>query len=633
MLAQTFAPSTTNSNASNMQLNLNDTGTVSSGSISKAGIENTVSPSGDLSSTGSITVTGYSTFANYTGNIAAASSGNASIYGGAFISSYGGTNSSTAITASVYGIAAAAIGDLSTNGTTKHAGVFVDSSGTADINYGVFINSASGATLNYALYDTTGANSYFSGNVGIGDDTPAAALTVGSGDKFQVDGSGNLTFNTTTTTINLAAATAGNTFNLKIPTLASGTCSSAAAEGLIIKDNGGTQRGHVCIDSGTPLLKFYANQFNSTSTDVAENYSTRPEQGLEAGDVVALDPAGNLFVKKAATGSGNAFGVISSAPGIMLSGIDEATGAADTTHSMPVALKGRVPVKVDLDNGPILPGDFLTTSELAGVATKATAAGMVIGRALDAYDGTGAVNGIGKIRIFMEVGYWDGKTGNVLAPQSTSQLTVNDVVTFTGSALDFNARGIMNLKFIDGIESISGIGGNWNVDKDGKLMAKAITTDMLTTKEITITADDQTQVIGESKMEVGNSSATITNPSIRANDRIFITFYGNTEGAWWISSRTDGAFTVSMQNVAPAELPFEYLVVHVDDKRTSPMPTGVAPPVTDTVAPALPDAGTPAAVSPVSADTTNVSAPAPTDAPLAPAPAAPPTDLGAPSNL
>ncbi|MCB7363011.1 hypothetical protein, partial [Flavonifractor plautii] len=38
----------------------------------------------------------------------------------------------------------------------------------------------------------------------------------------------------------------------------------------------------------------------------------------------------------------------------------------------PVALVGRLPVKVNLQNGPIQTGDYLTSSSQSGVAMKAT---------------------------------------------------------------------------------------------------------------------------------------------------------------------------------------------------------------------------------------------------------------------
>ena len=47
-------------------------------------------------------------------------------------------------------------------------------------NIGLYIPSVTGGTSNYGIYDLSGANDYFSGNVGIGTTTPWGILSVGA---------------------------------------------------------------------------------------------------------------------------------------------------------------------------------------------------------------------------------------------------------------------------------------------------------------------------------------------------------------------------------------------------------------------------------------------------------------------
>jgi len=54
---------------------------------------------------------------------------------------------------------------------------------------------------------------------------------------------------------------------------------------------------------------------------------------------------------------------------------------------MPVALVGRLPVKVTNENGPINVGDFITTSSTPGHGMKATEAGRVVGMAIGNFYG------------------------------------------------------------------------------------------------------------------------------------------------------------------------------------------------------------------------------------------------------
>lgn len=136
------------------------------------------------------------------------------------------------------------------------------------------------------------------------------------------------------------------------------------------------------INGGSDL----SEQFDVTSNDAA------PEPGM----VVCIDPENqgvltvcrNVYDRTVA-------GVISGAGGVkpgMLMG--QNGSVADGEH--PVALAGRVYVLADASNGPIEPGDLLTTSSTPGHATKATdyikAQGAILGKAMTSLEsGTGLV--------------------------------------------------------------------------------------------------------------------------------------------------------------------------------------------------------------------------------------------------
>jgi hypothetical protein len=69
-----------------------------------------------------------------------------------------------------------------------------------------------------------------------------------------------------------------------------------------------------------------------------------------------------------------------------------------------IAMNGRVLVKVNMQNGAIQPGDYLTSSSVPGVAMKATKPGTVIGQALAPYDGT---QGDNMVMVFIRTSYYD----------------------------------------------------------------------------------------------------------------------------------------------------------------------------------------------------------------------------------
>jgi len=114
--------------------------------------------------------------------------------------------------------------------------------------------------------------------------------------------------------------------------------------------------------------------------DLAEIYCTN-DISLSSGDVVAIDSSLRAGVQK--TGGdydSKTIGIISTDPGLT-------TGSIEDQCAKPVlvALSGRVPVHVSMENGPIHTGDYLTASSTPGVAMRATKAGQIIGQALTSY--------------------------------------------------------------------------------------------------------------------------------------------------------------------------------------------------------------------------------------------------------
>ncbi len=134
----------------------------------------------------------------------------------------------------------------------------------------------------------------------------------------------------------------------------------------------------------------YGRSFNTTGLDVAESYADF-EPGLEAGDVVALDTSsGGRLVAATTPYQSNLLGIVSDDPGVLLGGSGEELSAAE---GVPLALSGKVPVRVTLEGGTIGPGDYLTSSSTPGFAMKATEPGATIGIAIEAFDGSDGEEG------------------------------------------------------------------------------------------------------------------------------------------------------------------------------------------------------------------------------------------------
>ncbi len=131
----------------------------------------------------------------------------------------------------------------------------------------------------------------------------------------------------------------------------------------------------------TPVLEI------TGGSDLSEQFDMGDVSALtKPGMVVSIDPAnpGKLTL------SGGAYdrkvaGVISGAGGVN-TGMLMGQKGSEADGDFPVALVGRVYVWADASNGPIVPGDLLTTAELVGHAMKVTdhalATGAILGKAM-----------------------------------------------------------------------------------------------------------------------------------------------------------------------------------------------------------------------------------------------------------
>ena len=163
---------------------------------------------------------------------------------------------------------------------------------------------------------------------------------------------------------------------------------------------------------------------NSTVTanafDLAENVIV-DDASIEGGDIVVAESTSspakwnkkyNAFkaIKSTTPYAKEVLGVISEKPGLLMRGygLDEIDNIDEDTIR-PLALSGRVPVKVSLSNGDIKIGDPITTSNISGVGMKATEAGYVIGRALEDYS---SASPDGKILVLVSNSWYDPGTAS-----------------------------------------------------------------------------------------------------------------------------------------------------------------------------------------------------------------------------
>lgn len=169
---------------------------------------------------------------------------------------------------------------------------------------------------------------------------------------------------------------------------------------------------------------FYADLRSGDGFDVAE-YIYDSQGGSQPGDVLVADPvAKESVILSDQAYQSSVVGVVSTDPHLSMGMdivMDEETGQPiQGISATRLALSGRVPCKVTDENGPIVPGDLLTTSSTPGHAMKWTPLDVneaqdfdelkqmlsenemrrhaVIGKALEAHNG-----GSGKIMVLISL--------------------------------------------------------------------------------------------------------------------------------------------------------------------------------------------------------------------------------------
>jgi hypothetical protein len=241
------------------------------------------------------------------------------------------------------------------------------------------------------------------------------------------------------------------------------------------------------------------------AADYAEKYPV--EQGVSYGDIVAIGTElvdtygttdGNIdwnkvegqvtkLVKSSQAYQSNVIGIVSDNYGDFTSA---GNNIKEADNPKPVALNGRVPVKVSSLSAPIVPGDYITTSTDIGKAQKALAAGTVIGKALESWT---PASGKDTVMVYVEQGYYPG-------PALAGVLQ--------GSELNISGNSVLNGNLAVGGDIV--VVGNLNVSGATTLSALTVTGDAVFTGSLTVRNIAVEDITVNGKIITGGNTPTAT---------------------------------------------------------------------------------------------------------------------------
>jgi len=201
--------------------------------------------------------------------------------------------------------------------------------------------------------------------------------------------------------------------------------------------------------------------------DLAELYPVT-DTNIAAGDIVSFIDNDSFALTYATAESSYALaGVVSTDPGITLS------DSTEGREAVPLALSGRVPVKVNLEGGLIVPGDRITPSSVPGVGRKATLFEPSIGTALTAYNPENPdEQQLVTVFVRLEEGVnvynltdtlFAGASTTFMMPLATTFSTTTGTTTETVTITENIAVSIWNRladlasRFVDGVLTLAGL--------------------------------------------------------------------------------------------------------------------------------------------------------------------------------
>ncbi len=303
------------------------------------------------------------------------------------------------------------------------------------------------------------------------------------------------------------------------------------------------------------------------TSGIGQQYESA-EADLTSGDVVTVSQNGAVRRSGGSYETG-LVGVVTSGTGLLV--------GEQTSNSVTVAAAGKVPVRVNTQNGAIQPGDYLTSSDTPGVAMRATGNGPVIGMATTGFSGAGE----GRVTVSVANSTVASAFGIQLdgLESRLSQLEsrvdeINNGLSQSGQPIDLSNLTVGNLKvtldmFTDGALVVSG-----PAEFRGNTIFDALVSfgdSVLFNGDVAVkgTATFNNNTAGYAVISQGRNSVHVsfTKPYAQA-PLITVSLGGGKFAQYSYDNVTENGFDIVMAGPALEDLKFSWAAMSIDNPNT-----------------------------------------------------------------
>ena len=434
-------------------------------------------------------------------------------------------------------------------GSTEYATLtpgYSGATGTFDIN--PVLNGNSTGTVNIRLFRTTNTSGASALQIYQANNTASVNSSLSANSSSYLNAvTGNVGIGTSAANANAKLDVQG-VLEINLENTASTTALCHSVNGQ------GASNTRVRDCTGTPAadyMEFYSVEMGISKGDIVS--ATSAFVTTEDGERIAkLDKAVQLT-------SAKIIGIVSDeAKAGDFNSIGRNIKTSD--NPQPVALSGRVPVKIDSSSDPISVGDLITISSNPGKGKKLNESGFVIGKALENWS-----TGQETVMVIVQNYYHATNTSSYFKLDASNNLTSNSSLVINGNIQAESLSIGANKLTID---------TNGNLNTLGNISAKNLTaTSMLTATQAVIknlkvdklsinqnTTGDAT--IGTSKILTGQNKVTINNSNISANAKVFTTLRSNTNQTLAVTNIIPStSFDVEIPVATSTDISFDYWII------------------------------------------------------------------------